>query len=350
MRVFYSPNHTIHSPQTFISRGQLKNNPEQPKRAEILEASARAAGHNLIESQDHGTKPIEAIHDKGYMNFLKNSWSLWQNLPDSSNEVIPNIHPGRNMSLLPKSLIGLAGYYQADTACPIGKGTYDGAILSANVAVSGALALIEDAKNSKKNTFAYSLCRPPGHHAFSDQAGGFCFFNNTAIAGQCFIENRVKKIAILDIDVHHGNGTQSIFYNRSDVLTVSLHGDPSDYYPFFSGYSDEAGLAMGKGYNINLPLEKNTADQSYLDTLNFAIDEIITFKPEILIIALGLDISESDPLAFMRITTDGFYRIGQAIGRIKLPTLMIQEGGYISDILGDNLIAILGGFEETHHN
>ena len=227
------------------------------------------------------------------------------------------------------------------------KGHIEGIIASSDVAVSGAYAIMNDIKNGNEKSVAYSLCRPPGHHAFADQAGGFCFFNNAAIAAQVCLDNGAKRIAILDIDVHHGNGTQGIFYRRSDVFTISLHGDPLCYYPFFTGHADEIGSDEGTGYNLNYPLPRATNDENYLKVLNKAVDKITIYQPDILIVALGLDASIADPLAFLSISTDGFFEIGKTIGNAGIPTLLIQEGGYISPVLSDNLVATLGGFQET---
>ena len=346
MRVFFSLKHKSHSPKTFISKGKILESPEQPKRADILENAARLAGHNFIEAKRYGLNPIKSVHDGGYIQFLKTAWSIWENTPDSGDEIIPNVHPGRNMNASPNSIISLSGHYQADTACPIGKGTYEGIVASSDVAVSGAYAILNDIKNGSSKSFAYSLCRPPGHHAFADQAGGFCFLNNAAIAAQVCLDNGAKRVAILDVDVHHGNGTQGIFYHRSDVFTISLHGDPFFYYPFFAGHADEVGSDEGTDYNFNYPLPRGTNDEDYLRALNEVVDKITIYQPDVLIVALGLDASISDPLAFLSITTDGFFEIGKAIGSAGIPTLLIQEGGYISPVLGDNLAATLGGFEE----
>ena len=345
MRVFFSHKHQFHSPQSFISRGRVIESPEKPQRANILEKAASSAGHDLIHAKEYGDKPIKAIHQEEYVNFLKTAWLTWKDLPDSGDEIIPNVHPGRNMNASPNSIISLSGYYQADTACPIGKGTYEGIVASSDVAVSGAYAIMNDIKNGSSKNFAYSLCRPPGHHAFADQAGGFCFLNNAAIAAQFCLDNGAKRVAILDVDVHHGNGTQGIFYHRSDVFTISLHGDPLFYYPFFAGHADEVGSDEGTEYNLNYPLPRGTNDEDYLRTLNKAVDKVTTYQPDVLIVALGLDASIYDPLAFLSITTDGFFEIGKAIGDAGIPTLLIQEGGYISPVLGDNLAATLGGFD-----
>ena len=249
------------------------------------------------------------------------------------------------MHAAPKATVALAGHYQADTACPIGPGTWAGIQASADVATSGAAAVMDSLEAGDKSGFAYALCRPPGHHAFADQAGGFCFLNNSAIAAQVCRDRGARRVAILDVDVHHGNGTQGIFYGRADVLTVSLHGDPSAYYPFFAGYEQETGVDDGVGFNRNHPLPRGTADDSYITVLQAALREIQAYRPDVLIVALGLDASRDDPLAFLAVTTDGFRRIGGAIAGAGMPTLLVQEGGYISDSLGSNLVAALAGFE-----
>jgi len=193
---------------------------------------------------------------------------------------------------------------------------------------------------------AYALCRPPGHHAYRDQAGGFCFLNNSAVAA-AHLRQHHERVAILDVDVHHGNGTQGIFYERPDVLTVSIHADPARFYPFVWGYAHEHGAGAGLGANINIPLPLGTPDDGYMQGLASAGRSIAAFAPGALVVALGLDASEHDPLVGLAVTTDGFRRIGAAIARLGLPTVFVQEGGYLSDWLGTNLAAVLAGFEES---
>jgi acetoin utilization deacetylase AcuC-like enzyme len=190
---------------------------------------------------------------------------------------------------------------------------------------------------------AYALCRPPGHHAFADVAGGFCFFNNSAIAAQV-LRKSAARVAILDVDLHHGNGTQGIFYARPDVLTVSLHADPVRFYPFFWGYADERGEGPGLGYNLNLPLPRKSGDAVFLQTLEAAFQRIRAFAPEALVVALGLDAFEGDPFGGLSVSTPGFAHIGEAIAGLGLPTVIVQEGGYLCNALGDNLTAFLSGF------
>jgi acetoin utilization deacetylase AcuC-like enzyme len=226
----------------------------------------------------------------------------------------------------------------ADTACPIGAETWNSALASANTAADAAQRVIDGVPA------VYALCRPPGHHAFADLAGGFCFLNNSAIAAQ-HLRGSFQRVVILDVDVHHGNGTQSIFYERQDVLTVSLHTNPISFYPFFWGYSSEQGENAGLGYNLNYPLLRGSKNDSYLKTLKLALKSIVEFSPEVMVIALGLDAYEGDPYEGLEITTTGFAWIAAEIAGLKLPTVLVQEGGYLSPALGDNLNSFLNGFE-----
>jgi acetoin utilization deacetylase AcuC-like enzyme len=341
MRIYFSDQHAVHAPGAFVSRGRVTASPETPARAEALLSGVREAGHELAPVQSFGLEPVRAVHDGDYVKFLENAWQDWCTLPDHAPEVIPNVHPGRNMSGRPSAIVGRAGYYQADCACPIGPGTWKGIQVSADCALSAA----KDVMDARAGGYAYALCRPPGHHAYADMAGGFCFFNNTAIAAQYCRDRGAGRVAIVDVDVHHGNGTQGIFYPRGDVLTVSLHGDPSEFYPFFAGYREETGEGDGRGFNVNVPLPRGTGDDAFMAELQGVLCTVRGFQPDVLVVALGLDASEHDPLAFLKITTDGFRRVGGALGAMDLPTVIVQEGGYLSAYLGTNLAAALAGFE-----
>lgn len=343
MKVYYSDKHRSHSPKTFISRGAVAQCPEIPERADILLGAVKIAGYKVESPGSFGVSPLQRVHGGDYLDFLEQAWARWQMLPTDAKEMIPNVHPGRNMMKRPEATIGLAGYYQADTACPISNGTWEAARSSADCALSAANYVLSGGDNS-----AYALCRPPGHHAFSDMAGGFCFLNNTAISAQYCLDSGADRVAIIDVDVHHGNGTQQIFYERSDVLTVSLHGDPNDYYPFYLGYSDEFGSGSGDGFNANFPLPEGTGDATYIEQLGNAIKKIERFRPDVMVVALGLDASEHDGHhPYFRITTEGFRQIGGLLAKIGLPTVFVQEGGYISDYLGENLTAVLTRFSES---
>ncbi|MEQ9125917.1 MAG: histone deacetylase family protein [Alphaproteobacteria bacterium] len=329
--------HLAHQPAEIISRGRAAPHPEVARRAAELEAAAKAGGHELVKPRAHGMAPVAAVHDEGYLAFLESAWTRWQALPNPTPYVHPYAQPNRRMTGLPTGVLGQAGYYMATNSAPIAEGTWGAALASADIALTAADAVTggDDA--------AYALCRPPGHHAFTDLAGGFCYLNNVAIAAQ-HMTTRWPKLAILDIDVHHGNGTQGIFYERDDVLFVSLHGDPSDYFPFFAGYAGETGAGAGAGKNLNLPLPQGSGDKAFLEALEQGFRAIRAHGPGALLVSLGFDAFENDPIGCLKITTPGFGEVARRIGALGLPTLLVQEGGYDCDGLGPNLTSFLGGF------
>ncbi|RWE37551.1 MAG: histone deacetylase family protein [Mesorhizobium sp.] len=337
MKAFYAQEQKRHDPKAFLSSGAAQPNPEKPERAERLLAGARSAGCTIERPGNHGLGPVSAVHTPEYLDFLEHIFERWQRIDGASAEVIPNIHPIARNGSYPASAVGQAGYHMADTACPISGETWQSALWSAWSAVEAAETVMAGASG------AYALCRPPGHHAFADVAGGFCFINNSAVAAQV-LRKQAARVAILDVDLHHGNGTQGIFYARPDVLSVSLHADPVRFYPFFWGHADERGEGPGLGYNFNLPLPRKSADAAFLEALGVAFQRIRAFSPDVLVVALGLDAFEGDPFGGLAVTTPGFSRIGEAIAGLGLPTVIVQEGGYLCDELGDNLTAFLTGF------
>ncbi|RUZ77915.1 histone deacetylase family protein [Mesorhizobium sp. M7A.F.Ca.US.006.01.1.1] len=337
MKAFYAKEQKRHDPKAFLSSGAAQPNPEKPERVERLLAGALSAGCTIERPRNHGLGPVAAVHTPEYLDFLEHIYTRWQRIDGASAEVIPNIHPIARNGSYPASAVGQAGYHMADTACPISGETWQSALWSAWSAVDAAEAVRSGAP------VAYALCRPPGHHAFADVAGGFCFINNSAVAAQV-LRKTASRVAILDVDLHHGNGTQGIFYARPDVLTVSLHADPVRFYPFFWGHADERGEGPGLGYNFNLPLPRKSADAAFLEALEVAFQRIRAFSPDALVVALGLDAFEGDPFGGLSVTTPGFSRIGEAIAKLGLPTVIVQEGGYLCDELGDNLTAFLTGF------
>ena len=338
MKAFLDDRQWHHDPKHFMANGKVYPSPEEPRRIEVLKAAAEDAGCAFEAPRDAGLGPIAALHSPEYLTFLRNIYTRWQRIPDAGPEVIPNIHPANRSDGYPKSAIGQAGYHQADTACPIAEHTFEAAYWSAQSAIAGA-DLIAGGAGA-----AYALSRPPGHHAFGDLAGGFCFLNNAGIAAERLRAAGLRP-AILDVDVHHGNGTQGIFYGRDDVLTVSLHADPARFYPFFWGHVQERGEGRGTGCNLNLPLPRGTDDVAYLAALEIALERIGSFGTEALVVALGLDASIDDPFKGFAVTQDGFARIGAAIAKAGLPTLFVQEGGYLSPSLGANLTRTLTGFQ-----
>jgi acetoin utilization deacetylase AcuC-like enzyme len=337
MKAIFDERQWGHAPRHFMANGAVKPNPEQPERIARLLAGAKAAGCTLQAPKDAGLGPIAAIHSAEYLTFLQNIHARWRKIEGAGEEVIPNIHPANRTDSYPSSAMGQAGYHQGDTACPIASGTWDAAYWSAQAAITGADLLMGERA-------VYALSRPPGHHAFGDMAGGFCFLNNSAIAAERLLAQG-RRPAILDVDVHHGNGTQGIFYHRRDVLTVSIHADPAGFYPFFWGHAQERGAGAGLGYNLNLPLARGTDETGFLAALEVAKTQIRSFGADVLVVALGLDAFVDDPFKAMAVTTQGFGRIGAAIAGLGLPTLFVQEGGYLCKELGDNLASTLQGFE-----
>ncbi len=336
MKAVFDDRQRLHDPQHFMANGKTYPSPESPERIARLMAGAQAAGCRFHAPEDAGLGPIAAIHSADYLHFLQTIYPRWLRIPDAGPEVIPNIHPATRTDNYPKSAIGQAGYHQADTACPIGAQTWEAAYWSAQSAITGADLVAGGARA------VYVLARPPGHHAFADLAGGFCFLNNSAIAAERLRTGGLRP-AILDIDVHHGNGTQGIFYTREDVLTLSLHADPDRFYPFFWGGAQERGEGRGLGFNLNLPLSRGTGDTEYLAALASALARIRAFGADVVVVALGLDAHVDDPFQGLAVTTQGFHAIASEIAGLGLPLVLVQEGGYVSDALSDNLTAFLKG-------
>lgn len=334
---FYAPDTEAHDPRFWMLRGVPGPNKELPERAKRLLAGLDRLGLHPENPVETDRTAMELIHTQRYLSFLASCWEEWQKYPDSGAEVVANLHPQKATQSYPKGIVGRAGWHMADTACPVGPDTWAAALRGVDTAIAAANAVLKGARGT------YALCRPPGHHADADMAAGHCFLNNSAIAAQTLLTH-YERVAILDIDVHHGNGTQEIFYDRSDVLTVSIHASPENFYPFYLGYAHETGRDAGKGFNLNLPLTQGEGDEAWLSAIRQALDHIHSFNPGALVLALGLDAHENDPLRGLSVTTPGFERAGKLIAEAELPTVMVQEGGYLSDDLTDNIAAFLGGW------
>ncbi|TPN85621.1 histone deacetylase family protein [Mesorhizobium sp. CU2] len=337
MLAIFDERQFLHRPLTRIAGGELKRSPEQPERIAALLHGLDEAGIAVQPPREHPIDAIAAMHDRDYLAFLETGFQAWRQLPGAGPELRSSVHPSRHMSRLPQDLLGRAGFYQADASCVLVEGTWEAARASANTAVDAMARVLagEDA--------AYALCRPPGHHAYRDQAGGFCYLNNAAIAAN-LAASQDARVAIVDVDVHHGNGTQALFYNRRDVLTVSVHGDPAHLYPYYAGYADEIGAGYAEGYNLNLPVPLMSGTEAYLAAVAKAYEAVRQFSPDVLIIALGLDASKDDPFACMAVDETGFRRMGEMLAALRHPTLIVQEGGYPSPTLADSLAAFLNGF------
>ena len=336
MKAFLDDRQRAHDPKSFMFAGNKRPSPEATARVDLLKSGAEAAGCVLDAPADAGMDPIKAVHTARYLTFLQTIHARWAAIPGAADEVIPNVHPRDRSDGYPTGPVGQAGFHQADTACPISAQTWDAAYWSAQSAVAAADTVLAG------DTCSYALSRPPGHHAYADQAGGFCFLNNSAIAAQRLLAAGRRPV-VLDVDVHHGNGTQGIFYDRGDVLTVSIHGDPSGFYPHFWGYAGETGQGDGEGANLNLPLAMGSGTDVVMAALDQAFAAIARFRVDAIVVALGLDAHESDPFQALKVTTEGFNGMARAIAGLGLPLVCVQEGGYMSEELGRNLTAFLTG-------
>jgi len=284
---------------------------------------------------------IKAVHDPAFVHYLRRACAR---LPWGKS-IYPIIFPIRNLQRPPKDVELQVGYYCMDTFTPLNRNAYLAAQGAVDCAVTGARAILDGFR------LAYALVRPPGHHAERRAFGGFCYFNSSAIAANYL--SRYGRVAILDVDFHHGNGTQDIFYRREDVLTVSIHGDPHFAYPHFAGFADETGEGAGRGYNLNLPLPENITVERYHRTLAKALKRVVEFKPAFLIVALGLDTAKADPTGSWQLAAKDFQQNGQMIGALKMPTLVVQEGGYRTRTLGSNARHFFEGLwaaSSTHKN
>jgi len=340
MNVYYSEAHRKHEPPFEIFDGGLRvpylENPDRMDR--ILHTLHQTDWAKIIEPKDFGLDPICAVHDEEYLEFLASAWTEWlaSDAKDKST-LLPSTFALRRHPHKPTGLLGRAGYHLMDLSACIVAGTYSAALASANCALSAADAVANGERVS------FGLCRPPGHHAGKDYAGGYCFINNAAVAANWL--SAKGDVALLDIDYHCCNGTQDIFYNRADVLTISIHADPNFEYPHFAGYAEETGSGAGLGFHKNFPLEKDTDDARYLSTLEQALSLIRSFTPTYLVVSAGMDIYADDPLGTIKVTTEGIREIGKRIAALNLPTLIVMEGGYNNEALGKNITSLLGEFE-----
>lgn len=341
MKTFAHPDQAGHTPEFFLQRGRVRRNFEVPARAAALEAALRRLGLAPVAPPPLPAGALASVHRADYLDFLATAAAEWAKLPDPGPEVVANIHPVPEMvaqgGRTGANIIARTGWYTADTACPIGPGSW------AAIQAAAACALAAAAEAAKGGT-AYALCRPPGHHAYAARAGGHCYVNNAALAAQHLRDAGAARVAILDIDSHHGNGTQGIFWERGDVLTISIHADPDNYYPWFVGRTAERGAGAGDGRNMNLPLPFGTPDEGWLDALRYALAPIRDFKADALVLALGFDASKDEPLGALAVTEEGFLRAGAMIGALRLPTVITQEGGYNVDVIGTLLERFLTGW------
>ncbi len=343
MKIIHTDRHRLRASKTELSGGELIAPHECPERVEHILAELRKRGHtDIVEPDDWGMGPILRVHDADFVDFLQTCWAEWK-ADGNAGEAIATTWPSRRMPRMkvPRHIDGKLGYYCLASETSISEGTWEAAYAAAQVAVTGAKAV----KRGERAAFA--LCRPPGHHAAQDMFGGYCFLNNAAIAAQSFRDAGAIRVAVLDVDFHHGNGTQAIFYDRDDVFFLSIHGDPDDAFPHFLGGMDETGEGRGDGFNANYPLPPGCPYDKWSEALDDALTRIMMYSPDALVISLGVDTFERDPISFFKLTSDDFTDYGRKLGKLGLPTLFVMEGGYAVAEIGVNTVNVLEGFENA---
>jgi len=340
MLTVFSDAHRLHH-GTELKDGVLKPSFEQPSRADTVRDRVRHVGlGDIIVPRTFDRACYVNAHSERYVAFLETAWAEWTAI-GRSHDALPLVWPVRDLANqhVPDFIDGKLGFFAMDAGSPITATTWNAVKTSADIALTG-LALIDEGHYS-----AFALCRPPGHHAAREYMGGYCYLNNAAIAAQQAITQGARRVAVLDVDFHHGNGTQNIFYDRPDVLFISLHGDPSVSYPYFSGARAERGSGAGEGFNLNYPLPKNTAWSHYQTALADACRQLTDFAPEVLVISLGVDTFKDDPISHFLLDSEDFIGMGQIIAGVGVPTLFVMEGGYMVDEIGINAVNVLHGFE-----
>lgn len=344
MQTFFHPDQRLHDPQQFMRVGRIARPTDVPSRCDVLLATLDARGLKPRLPESAGTAAALAVHCPDYIDFLSNCHDEWRALPDAGPEVLPNLSPYWNARpgaarapCRSSALVARVGYYLGDLSVPIGPESWRSMLAASNCAGSAADAVIAG------DRAAYALCRPSGHHARRDRASGFCYVNNAAVAAQRLL-SRYRRVAVLDVDAHHGDGTQEIFYARSDVLTVSVHTDPEIYFPFYTGYADERGVGDGENANLNIPLAAGATDEDYLAGADRGLEAIAASGTEAIVLSLGFDGHREDPLSLLDLSTGVFRKVGERLKSTALPVVIIQEGGYQTDVIGDCLDSFLAGF------
>ncbi len=341
MKTVYNDRHGLHAATHEFFRGQLVPAFEIPARADyVLKALQDAALGEVLAPTDHGLAPLERVHASAYLRFVQGAHAEWLAL-GGQGDAFPAVWPVRSLrsDVEPKSFAARMGLYSMDSGTPLTSGSWQAAYWGAQASLSG-LDLVLAGERA-----AYVLTRPPGHHAGADFFGGYCFVNNAAVAAQAALDRGLARVAILDVDYHHGNGTQAIFYERADVFYASIHGDPQTEYPFFLGHADERGVGAGAGCNANYPLPAGASNDEWFAALDAALARLRAYAPELLIVSLGVDTYGGDPISHFKLDRREFNRMGQLLAAQGWPTLLLQEGGYATEAIGLNVVAVLQGFD-----
>ncbi|WP_349743850.1 histone deacetylase family protein [Roseateles cavernae] len=342
MKTVYNDRHGLHAATHEFFRGQRVPAFEIPARADyVLKALRDAALGEVLAPSDHGLAPLERVHAPAYLRFVQGAHAEWLAL-GGEGDAFPAVWPVRSLrsDVEPKSFAARMGLYSMDSGTPLTAGSWQAAYWGAQACLSGLDLVLTGGERA-----AYVLTRPPGHHAGADFFGGYCFVNNAAVAAQAALDRGLQRVAILDVDYHHGNGTQAIFYERADVFYASIHGDPQTEYPFFLGHADERGTGAGAGCNANYPLPAGASNDEWFAALDAALARLRAYAPELLIVSLGVDTYGGDPISHFKLDRPEFTRMGQLLAAQGWPTLLLQEGGYATEAIGLNVVAVLQGFE-----
>ena len=340
MRTVYTDAHQLHHGNAELMPEGLVPCFEMPRRAEMIRARVEEVGlGEILPPTEHGLEAVLRVHDAGYVRFLQTASQEWQALGRQGDAIPYTWRYPRAPGGVPSGIDGKLGYYSIDVGAPITPTTWQAVASSVDVALTGVELVLAGERA------IFSLCRPPGHHAGRDYMGGYCFLNNAAIAAEVLSDH--GRVAVLDIDYHHGNGTQDIFYDRGDVLFTSIHGDPDVEYPYFSGHRVETGEGPGEGTNLNRPLPHGSGITPFRAALDECLVAIREFEPAHLVVSLGLDTFREDPISYFTLDTEDYPGIGADIARLGLPTLYVMEGGYAVDALGVNTVNVLTGHDEA---
>ncbi len=334
----HRPHHVLE-----LDHGNLIRSWDSPARADSVDRAVDASGAFEVCGPDPLDRSVVgALHSPDYLEFLETGFARWRDAGHDAECAMAFGWPARRMGQrLPTAVEAQLGYYSFAADCSIGEHTWEAALDSAALAQTAA-SIVADGRRA-----AFARCRPPGHHAGRDIFGGYCYLNNAAVAAEVLRRAGVGRVGILDVDYHHGNGTQDIFYERDDVVFCSIHADPATDFPYFLGYSDEQGGGAGEGRNRNLPLPAGTDAGRWLTALDEAIAWLGLLRVEALVVSLGVDTFEGDPISHFTLGCDAYPVIGERIGAAGLPSVFVLEGGYASEKLGENVVSVLAGFSST---
>lgn len=343
MKTIFSPRHEGHAGNLELMLGEVVPAFEKPSRARFVRERVEAVKLGpILPPEEFGLETAKRVHDPAYVDFLPTVWERWT-AAGFGGTALPYTWPTRGLrgDVVPGVIEAQLGYYSFDGGAGFVAGTWDAIKSSHDVALTAA-RLVAGGERS-----AFALCRPPGHHSGRAFMGGYCYLNNASIAAEWLCGNGAAKVSILDVDYHHGNGTQEIFYARGDVQVLNLHADPMQEYPYFLGHADEHGQGEGEGFNVNYPMPWGTGFDAWGAALDDACGKLTAYAPDVVVVSLGVDTFEKDPISKFKLVSDDYPKIGRRIAALGLPTLFVMEGGYAVEEIGINAVGVLTGFEDA---